>query len=311
MSLRPRSSQASRAPVTTEVQPAKFAVDVTEGSVVPSPLVSDIGRQARNYGGGSLRTVVPSPYNDRAHLTPPEFEDHDGGPWGKTPMVRPVFRPVPNKWVVAPALGSAAPAVCVFPRRLSNNVSFSPDVHLSFAACWTPVIARFTELYLTDVDKKGNMPEYNQEQHWVCEFKGKTNTGTTAVTLRLRVNNTGDILEGWALYLPDTDHVLSFVDFPPPPAARVGFDSSSAIVVNGALTALDPDSVKIIFSKLDDSVQRETRIQRAAQAWRLFMVDAKKRSETTIESINAIRQGVYYRKRPTSTSCFHVSSIRI
>jgi len=268
--------------------------------------VADTGRSARQqYGGGSLRTVVPSPYNDRAHLTPKEYRDHDGGPWGKTPVVRPQFRPVPNKWVVAPALGAASPAVCVFPRRLSNNVSFSPEVHLAFAACWTPVIARFTELFLVDVDKKGNMPEYNQEQHWVCTFKGKTSTGTTAVTLRLRVNNTGDTLEGWAMYLPDTDHVLSFVDFPPPPSSRVGFDSSSAIVVNGALTAFDPDNVKVLFSKLDDSVERETRIQRAAQAWRLFILDAKRRSATTVESINNIRQSVYYRTCHPQTSYLH------
>lgn len=96
------------------------------------------------------------------------------------------------------------------------------------------------------------------------------------------------------MYLPDTDHVLSFIDFPAPPAARVGFDSSSAVVVNGALTALDPDSVKVVFSKLDDSVQRELRIQRAAQAWRLFVNDVKQRSATTTESINNIRQGVYF-----------------
>lgn len=256
--------------------------------------IEGTGRNQTTSIGGSLRTVIPSPYNDRAHLTPVEYEDHDGGPWGKTPRVRPVFKPVPNKWVVAPALGSAAPAVCVFPRRLSNNVSFSPEVHLSFAACWTPVIARFSELYLTDVDKKGNMPTYNQEQHWVCSFNGKTSTGTTSVKLRIRVNNSGDLLEGWALYLPDTDHVLQFGDFPAPPSARVGFDSSSAVVVNGALTAFDPEDVKVVFSKLDESVERETRVKRATQAWRLFVQDVKRRSTTTIESINSIRNAVYY-----------------
>lgn len=241
-----------------------------------------------------LLTVVPSPYNDRPHLTPAEYEDHDGGPWGKIQLIRPVFKPVSNKWVIAPALGSASPALCVFPRRLSNNVSFSPDVHLSFSACWTPVVARFTDLFLTDVDKKGNMPSLNQEQHWVSTFKGKTSTGTTSVNIRIRVNNTGDCLEGWALYFPDTDHFLSVIDFPTPPASRVGFDSSSAVVVNGALTAFDLESVQVVFSKLDDSVERETRIRRAAQSWRLFVNDIKQRSAVTTESINVIRQSVYY-----------------
>tara|TARA_Y100000389_G_scaffold71280_1_gene68001 strand:- start:1468 stop:1857 length:390 start_codon:yes stop_codon:yes gene_type:complete len=76
--------------------------------------------------GAPLRTVAPSPYNDLAHLGPREFEDHDGGPWADTPNARPKFQSVPQKWVVAPALGSSAPAICVFPRRLSNNISFAP-----------------------------------------------------------------------------------------------------------------------------------------------------------------------------------------
>ena len=121
--------------------------------------------------------------------------------WNDTPAVRPTFRAVPQKWVVAPALGSVAAAICVFPRRLSNNISFAPDVHLSFAATWTPIIARFTELFLTDVDKKGNMPDSNQQQNWLCTFKGKTSTGTTSVVIRIRVNDQGDQIEGWALYL--------------------------------------------------------------------------------------------------------------
>ena len=112
--------------------------------------------------------------------------------------------------------------------------------------------------------------------------------------LRIRVNNTGDTLEGWAVYLPDTDHVLSFADFSPPPSASAAFDSSSAVVVNGALTAFNPDDVKIVFSKLDENVERETRVQRATQAWRLFVRDVKQRSEATMEQINAIRQGVYF-----------------
>jgi hypothetical protein len=229
------------------------------------PGVANVGYNATERG--RLRTVAPSPYNDRAHLEPKQFEDHDGGPWKDTPAVVPKFRPVKQKWVVAPALGASSPAICVFPRRLSNNVSFAPDVHLSFESAWTPIIARFSQLYLTDVDKKGNMPGSNQLQHWLCTFKGKTNDGITSVTIRIRVNNQGDQLEGWALHLPDTDFVQSFIDFPPPPAAQVGFDSSTAVVVNGAFTTLDPQQVQVVFSKLDESVERERREERARQAW--------------------------------------------
>ena len=238
-----------------------------------------------DIGGSALRTVVPSPYSDKRHLTPEEFEDHDGGPWNDTPNVRPTFRAVPQKWVVAPALGSAAPAICVFPRRLSNNISFAPDVHLSFQSVWTPIIARFTQLFLTDVDKKGNMPGANQKQHWLITFKGKTTTAITSVVLRMRVNDQGDQLEGWALYLPDTDFVQSFVDFPAPPASQVGFDSSTAVVVNGALSAYNPNDVEVIFSKLDESVEREKRIERARQAWTLFTADIKQRSDATMENV--------------------------
>ena len=78
----------------------------------------------------------------------------------------------------------------------------------------------------------------------------------------------------------------SFIDFPPPPAAQVGFDSSTAVVVNGALSAYDPNSVEVVFSKLDESVERERRIERARQAWTLFVNDVKQRSAATVENIN-------------------------
>ena len=74
----------------------------------------------------------------------------------------------------------------------------------------------------------------------------------------------------------------SFIDFPPPPAAQVGFDSSTAVVVNGALTAFDPNTVEIVFSKLDESVERERRIARARQAWSLFVRDVSQRSKATM-----------------------------
>lgn len=304
MSLRPRKEEAPAKgfsllasggvhvpPAPTSAQ-AGLTFDISEAAT-PRPAgtaapfdVSDVG--------AALRTVAPSPYNDKAHLEPREFEDHDGGPWADTPKVRPAFQAVPQKWVVAPALGSAAPAICVFPRRLSNNISFAPDVHLSFSAVWTPIIARFTNLFLTDVDKKGSMPEKAQQQHWLVTFKGKTATSLTSVVLRIRVNNQGDQLEGWALYLPDTDFVQSFIDFPPPPAAQVGFDSSTAVVVNGALSAYDPNTVEVVFSKLDESVERERRIERARQAWGLFVNDIKQRSAATVENINFIRKQTYY-----------------
>ena len=157
MSMRRKASGPDAQPNPGAARPFRLAASL-------SP-VAGVGSRAgyeRQDSTGMLRTVIPSPYNDRAHLTPEEYEDHDGGPWGTTPQVRPVFKPVREKWVVAPALGASAPALCVFPRRLSNNVSFSPEVHLSFAACWTPVVARFTELFLSDVDKKGFMPSINQ-----------------------------------------------------------------------------------------------------------------------------------------------------
>jgi len=70
----------------------------------------------------------------------------------------------------------------------------------------------------------------------------------------------------------DTDFVQSFIDFPPPPAAQVGFDSSTAVVVNGALSAYrSAHQLGIVFSKLDSSVQTELREQRARQAWALFV----------------------------------------
>ena len=293
MSFRPRQSEAAGA--------TGFRLQASAGLVPPAPtsgLAFDISgalsaRQAAATGA-PLRTVAPSPYNDRAHLTPEEFEDHDGGPWNDTPNVRPTFRSVAQKWVVAPALGSAAPALAVFPQRLSNNISFAPDVHLSFSKVWTPIIARFSDLYLTDVDKKGNMPGQDQKQHWLVTFKGKTSTGLTSVVIRVRVNDQGDQIEGWALYLPDTDFVQSFIDFPAPPASQVGFDSATAVVVNGALSAYDPNNVQVVFSKLDENVERERRIERARQAWRLFVIDIKQRSNGTMSNVNFIRKAVYY-----------------
>jgi len=262
--------------------------------LVPVDLSSALAASRAASTSSSLRTVTPSPYNDKQHLSPEEYADHDGGPWNEAPKVRPNFISVPNKWVVAPALGSATPAVCIFPRRLSNNISFSKDVHLSFSAVWTPVIARFSQLILSDVDKRGNMPEIGQKQHWLCTFKGKTSTGLTSVTIRIRVNNAGDQLEGWALYMPDTDFVKSFIDFPAPPSAQVGFDSSTAIVSNGAFTAFDPTDAEVVFSKLDESVERAKRVERAQQAWRLMVRDMKQRSDATMTNINFIRKQVFY-----------------
>lgn len=110
----------------------------------------------------------------------------------------------------------------------------------------------------------------------------------------MRINNQGDHLEGWVLYLPDSDFVQSFVDFPPPPAAAVGFDSSTAVVINDALALYDMNKLEIIFSPLDRNVEREQREERARQAWRLFVKDVKLRSETTVENINYIRMQTYY-----------------
>ena len=291
MSLRPR--QKDEAPVG-------FKLHSSGGNAPPAPTaeqagltfnlaghlgnmsVSDVGRAApyQSQGNGQLLTGNPTPYNDHSPLTPKEFEDHDGGPWNDGPIMTPRFESVPQKWVIAPELGSAAPALAVFPQRRSNSISFAPDVHLTFSRVWTPIIARFTQLYLTDVDKKSHMPDKAQMQHWLVTFNGKSSAGTNSIVLRIRVNNTGDQLEGvGALPRQDTDYVQSFIDFPPPPAAQVGFDSSTAVVVNGAFSAYDPNDVEVVFSKLDESVERERRIERARQAWTLFVNDIKQRSE--------------------------------
>ena len=215
MSLRPRKEEAATPSLSLL---ASGGVHIPAPTAKEAGLTFNIGDASAACGatatpfnvsdvGAPLRTVAPSPYNDKAHLEPREFEDHDGGPWADTPKVRPAFQAVAQKWVVAPSLGSAAPAICVFPRRLSNSISFAPDVHLNFSAVWTPIIARFTNLFLTDVDKKGNMPGKAQQQHWLCTFKGKTATSLTSVVLRIRVNNQGDQMEGWALYLREySDH---------------------------------------------------------------------------------------------------------
>ena len=247
--------------------------------------------------GVPLRTVAPSPYNDRRHLTPQQYEDHDGGPWNDTPKVVPQFVKVPNKWVVAPTLGAATPALAVFPRRNSDRISFAPDVHLQFSTVWTPIVARFSQIFLVDVDKKGNMPSTDQQQHWIATFRGKTDTGITSAVIRVRVNNTGDTIEGWAVYLPDTDFVQSFTSFPAPPAAQMEFESDNAVVVNGALTTYNNvnGGVVVAFeSQLDNEVERARRVERARQGWDLFVRDVKERSANTMDAINAMRMQVYY-----------------
>ena len=118
------------------------------------------------------------------------------------------------------------------PSRSSHSVDPTasrsrPTCTSRFCPVWTPIIARFTQLYLTDVDKKSHMPDKAQMQHWLVTFNGKSSAGTNLCRCvrDLGSTTTGDQLEGWALYLPDTDYVQSFIDFPPPPAAQVGFDS--------------------------------------------------------------------------------------
>ena len=70
MSLRPR--QAASEP--------KLSFAFGHGLLPEAPPAdpAPIGKNARDEG--RLRTVAPSPYNDRAHLEPKEYEDHDGGP---------------------------------------------------------------------------------------------------------------------------------------------------------------------------------------------------------------------------------------
>lgn len=242
--------------------------------------------------GRAMRTAVPSPYNDQHYLKNPELEDHDGAAWAPQPE-RVVYRSVKAAWVVTPSLGSTVPALCVFPRRASKKITFAPNVNLEFKACWTPVVARFAKIILTDVDIRGQVPQSYEPSHFVSTFKFKNGMGSTAVTLRTRISEDGSELLGYALYLPDTDYVLSFEDFTAPPSIRTPFDSSTAVLANKALTNYDPEDMTVVFSKLDESVHRELRVQRAQQSFKLFVNDLKQRSSITIDSINQIRRSVY------------------
>ena len=199
-----------------------------------------------------------------------------------------------KKWIFAPRLGSSAPALSLFPLRRGTNVSFTEEVHLNFAACFTPVIARFTQLFLVDVDKKGRLPRYGQAQEWVCTFRGKTSTGTTSIEIKVRLNDTGDIIEGFGVWLPDSNLVMDMSSFPAPAAARQSFHSTSAIVVNGAFKTFSPGDLTVEFSTLDNRVERELRVKRGKQAWKLFTEDLAIRSQVTVNQINSIRSAVYY-----------------
>ena len=244
-----------------------------------------------------LANVPQSPYlfTDEDHLSPGQYSDHDGGPWsGPVPTEPVIYRKVSKKWIFAPRLGSSAPALSLFPLRHGTNVSFTEDVHLAFSACWTPVIARFTQLFLVDVDKKGKLPRYGQEQEWMCTFRGKTSTGTTSIEIKIRLNDAGDIIEGFGVWLPDSNLVMDMSSFPAPAAARQSFHSSSAIVVNGAFKTFSPENLTVEFSTLDNRVERELRVKRGKQAWKLLTEDLAIRSQVTVKQINSIRTAVYY-----------------
>lgn len=104
-------------------------------------------------------------------------------------------------------------------------------------------------------------------------------------------------LAGWAVYLPDTDFVQSFVNFPAPPAAQQTFESDNAVVVNGALTTFNNVNGGVVValeSQLDNEVERARRVERARQGWDLFIRDVKERSANTMDAINAIRMQVFY-----------------
>lgn len=142
--------------------------------------------------GAPLRTVAPSPYNDRRHLTPQQYEDHDGGPWNDTPKMVPQFVPVPNKWVVAPALGAKAPAMAIFPKRNSNKISFASDVHLQFATVWTPIVARFSQIFLVGEPPRALAPPPPQTSHRhrsLTQPPPQIQTWTRRATCPRRTNN--------------------------------------------------------------------------------------------------------------------------
>jgi hypothetical protein len=240
----------------------------------------------------ALHRMTPSPYFNPPRLGPPDFEDHDGDTLRQIPC-KPDFKRVSERWVISPTLGAADPAICLFPSRLSKKVSFSNNLNLEFSKVFQPTIVRFNQLFLTDVDKRGNFSGPGG-QNWVVSFKCKTNSALTIAEIRICVDDNGEFLKGWAVYFTDSDLVQSNSDFPPEKSERVGFDSSTAIVINSAFSTLDPSDATIVFSKLDRSVEYERRVERSRQAWKLFVTDIKMRSENTIESMNRIRQAVFY-----------------
>lgn len=166
-----RSKAAAQAPAQAPAAPAGFRFAFGQNAAAT---------------GASLRTVADSPYNDRQHLTPKQYQDHDGGPWNDTPKAVPQFVQVPNKWVVAPSLGAATPALAVFPKRNSDRISFAPDVHLQFATVWTPIVARFSQLFLVGKPPRAR-PSRPPTPHRHCsptQPPSQTQTSTRRATCR-------------------------------------------------------------------------------------------------------------------------------
>ncbi len=262
-----------------------------------STLGDAIGRHTGGRGHDHLLTVIPSPYMEPLPHLEGENDDYDGGPWpyAQEHKRTPQYRRTPLRWVIAPQLGAKTPAICVFPRRRSTQIRFSPTVNLEFAAAYTPICARFEKVVLTDVDKLGNMPQFGQFQHWVATFHLKSAYGMNAATIRVRVNAQGDQLLGWAARLSDTDFAIEFSEYPPPPGSEVDFDSSTAVVVNTAFTNWNAEEIVTSLSAVDASVETSTRIARGRSAWALFAADAAMRSDATVESINNLRMTVYRR----------------
>lgn len=264
MSFRP----AAEAPGLEHNAPTGFKLALGQGM-----MSHDAPAAATAQTGNSLRTVADSPYNDRRHLTPKQFEDHDGGPWNDVPKAVPRFVQVPNKWVVGPTLGAATPALALFPKRNSNRISFAPDVHLEFATVWTPIVARFSQLFLVDVDKKGNMPSRNQEQHWIATFRGKTDTGITACVIRIRVNNTGDQLEGARL--------------PSPPSRTHSLRSDSSLTLPPLVWQAGPSTfpTPTLSSPSSTSRRRPRRSRRSKVTTRLWSTGHSRPSTTSTEGL--------------------------
>ncbi len=253
-------------------------------------------RSRRVARQGLQRTELPSPYNAIDHLFDrrgrnSENRDHDGGPLlgaGEDPEY---FTPVNLKWVVAPQLGTQLMGISLFTNRFSNKIIFAPGVNLALESVYSPMMARFDELFLVDVDRLGQIPKRGVERKWACTFRGKLN-GVTRVQLRARISDDMQVLEDLLIHLPDTDYVLHLDEFNEPENVRNHFEPLEAVICNSRFLAREEPQIQY-ESELDRTVtlngDRDTAGRRA---WRLITEELTRRSANSVRAMNSVRNQV-------------------